>query len=59
MGANATQGMAVLLFLVAFTFLAGAMFAGGNLLLILLFVVSAAISIGLFLKLKPLEHAGK
>jgi hypothetical protein len=57
MGSNSTQGLAVLLFLVAFTFLSWGLFAGGNILLILLFVVVAAGSVGLFLKAKPLEHA--
>jgi hypothetical protein len=57
MGANSTQGMAVLLFLVAFTFLAAAMFAGGSVLLLLLFVVALVASVALFLKAKPWEHA--
>ena len=57
MGANSTQGLAVLLFLVAFTFLSWGLFAGGSVLLILLFVVVAAGSVGLFLKAKPLEPA--
>jgi hypothetical protein len=56
MGANSTQGVAVLLFLVAFTFLGAAMFAGGSILLIFLFLVSLAASIWLFLKCKPWEH---
>ena len=56
MGANSTQGIAVLLFLVAFTFLSGAMFTGGSILYLLLFAVSLAASIGLFLKCKPWEH---
>ena len=59
MGANATQALAIVMFLVAFTLLAGAMFAGGNLLLILLFLVAAAVSAGLFLKAKPWEHMEK
>ena len=56
MGANATQGVAVLLFLAAFTCLAGAMFGDGNLLLMVLFLVGAAVSVVLFLKAKPWEH---
>jgi hypothetical protein len=56
MGANSTQGVAILLFLAAFTCLGWGMFAGGNLLLFLLFVVLLAASIMTFLKAKPLEH---
>jgi hypothetical protein len=59
MGANSLQGVALLLFLVAFTFLGMALFFDGNLLLLLLFLVSAAVSIALFLKAKPLEHSTK
>ena len=56
MGANSTQGMAFLLFLIGFTALAGAMFTGGSLLLLLLFVVCTAGSMALFVKCKPWEH---
>ena len=56
MGANSTQGLAILLFLIAFTFLSGAMFTGGSVLYLLLFAVSLASSVGLFLKCKPWEH---
>jgi hypothetical protein len=56
MGANATQGLAILLFLVAFTFLGGALYTGGNILLFLLFVVAFAASVGTFLKCKPWEE---
>ena len=59
MGANATQGVAVLAFLTAFSCLAGAFFDDGNLLFLLLFVIGAAASIGLFQKAKRLEHAQK
>jgi hypothetical protein len=59
MGANSTQGLAVMIFLVAFTFLGLAMFYGGNLLFILLFLVSGGVSVGLFLKCKPWEHMEK
>jgi hypothetical protein len=58
MESNSTQGLAVLLFLVAFTFLAGAFFTGGNLLFIALFLIGAALSVALFQKAKkakPLE----
>lgn len=56
MGANSTQGLAILVFLVAFTCLAGALFGDGNLLLVLLFLVGAAASVALFQKAKPWEH---
>ena len=56
MGANSTQGIAVLLFVLAFTFLGGAMFTGGNVLLILLFLVSLGASIWQFLRCKPWEQ---
>ena len=59
MGANATQGLAVLLFLVAFTFLGLGMYAGGNVLCILLFLVAFVASIAIFRKIKPLENAGR
>ena len=59
MGANSTQGLAVLMFLVAFTCLGGAFFGDGNVLLIVLFLVAAAVSVVLFLKVKPLEHPEK
>ena len=59
MGANSTQGVAVLMFLLAFTCLGGALFGDGNLLFILLFLVAAAVSVVLFLKVKPLEHLEK
>jgi hypothetical protein len=56
MGSNSTQGLAVLMFLVAFTLLSAAFFTGGSLLLFLAFLVVAAASVGLFLKVKPLER---
>ena len=59
MGANATQGWAVLFFLVAFICLSGALFVDGSVLLILAFLVGLGFSIALFLKAKPLEHAAK
>ncbi len=59
MGTNSTQGLAVLVFLVAFTCLAGAFFGDGNLLFLLLFLVGAAVSVVLFQKAKPLEHMKK
>jgi hypothetical protein len=56
MGTNATQAWAVTIFLVAFVCLAGAMAAGGNLLLFVLFLAFLTGSILLFLKCKPWEH---
>ena len=56
MGANSTQAVAVLVFLLAFTFLGGAFYYGGNLLLMLLFFVGLGVSISIFLKCKPWEH---
>ena len=59
MGSNTTQGWGLVLFLVAFTCLAGALFYDGNLLLVLAFIVGTAASIALFLKAKPLEQMDK
>jgi len=56
MGANSTQGQAILLFLVAFVFLSWSLFSG-NLLFLLLFAVGLVGSVALFRKAKPLEHA--
>jgi len=57
MGSNTTQGWALLLFLVGFVCLAGAFFAGGSIVLILLFLVATGGSVALFMKAKPWEHA--
>jgi hypothetical protein len=59
MGANSTQGIAILLFLVAFTFLAWSLFLGGSVLMLLMFVVAFVGSAALFMKAKPWEHAEK
>jgi hypothetical protein len=56
MGTNSTQAWAILFFIAALTFLGGAMAAGGNLLLIVLFLATASGSAALFIKCKPLEH---
>jgi hypothetical protein len=58
MGANSTQGLAILVFLVAFTCLGAALFLDGNLLLGALFLVGLTASIVLFRKAKPLEELG-
>ena len=57
MGATSTQGIAVLLFLVGFTFLGAAMFAEGSIMYVLLFLVFAGASVATFLKAKSLESA--
>ncbi len=56
MGENATQGIAVGLFLLAFTFLSAGLFTGGNILLLLVFGAALLASISLFVKAKPWEH---
>lgn len=55
MGANSSQALAIIIFLVAFTILAGA-FAAGGILLTVLGLACLAASIFIFLKCKPLEH---
>jgi len=59
MGANPTQGIAVLLFLLAFTCLGIAMYSGGNIVFLLLTVVFAGVSVSMFLKCKPWEDSEK
>jgi len=57
--ANSTQGLAVLVFLVAFTCLSVALFEDGNVLMLLLFVIGLAGSLGLFRKAKAMVTSGK
>jgi len=59
MGANPTQGIAVLLLLLAFTCLGMAMYSGGSIVFFLLTLVFAGISVSMFLKCKPWEHLEK
>ena len=59
MGATSTQGIAVLLFLVGFTFLGAAMFGEGSIMYIVLFLAFVGASVAMFLKAKPMENAGK
>jgi len=59
MGTNSTQGWAIAVFLVAFTLLAGAFAAGGNVLLLSLFLICAGVSVTLFLKAKSMEQRGE
>jgi hypothetical protein len=56
MGANSRQAVGFTLFLAAFTVLAGAMAAGGSIVLLLIAVAMLAASAGVFLKIKPWEH---
>jgi len=55
MGANPTQALGFIVFLIAFVLFAVALF-GGGLLAVLGGAVLLAGSIALFLKAKPLEH---
>jgi hypothetical protein len=56
METNSTQGLAVFLFLLAFTFLGAALFTGGKLIFVLLFLVATAFSVVLFQKGKPAKE---
>jgi O-antigen/teichoic acid export membrane protein len=55
MGANVTQGVAIVFFLIAFILLAGAL-AGGGILLALGFVAVLGVAIYFFMKCKPWEQ---
>jgi len=56
MGNNSAQGLALLVLLLAFTFLSIGMFYDGSIMFILLAVVTLGVSISMFLKAKPLEN---
>ena len=56
MGSNSTQGLALLVLFLAFTFLSLALFYDGSILFLLLAAVTMAGSIAMFLKIKPLEN---
>jgi hypothetical protein len=58
MGNNSTQGWALLVFLLAFTWLSLSLFYDGNIVFFLLAIVSMAASIVMFRKAKPLENQG-
>ena len=58
MGNNSTQGWAVLVLLLAFTWLSISLFYGGNVVFLLLAVVTMAASVALFRKAKVLETQG-
>jgi hypothetical protein len=55
MGANSTQALGIVVFLLAFVCLSAAM-GGGGILALVGFVVLLAASVFLFLKCKPWEH---
>ena len=56
MGANSQQGIALLVFFIAFTLASIGMFYEGSIVVLLLAAVTLAASIGMFLKAKPLEE---
>ena len=56
MGANPTQAQGIVLFLIAFTLIAGGLAGNISFIPLLLGLVALAVSIGLFLKAKPWEH---
>ena len=58
MGNNSSQGLALLVLLIAFTLLSISMFYGGNIIVLLLAVLAMGASIGMFLKAKALENQG-
>ena len=55
MGANSSQGTALLIFLVAFVLISAGL-AGNGIIFDLLGLVLLAVSAGLFMKCKPWEH---
>ena len=58
MGNNSTQGWAVLVLLLAFTCLSVSLFYDGNIVFLLLAVVTMGASIAMFRKAKVLETQG-
>jgi hypothetical protein len=56
MGSNSTQGVAVLVLLVAFTFLSVSLYFGGSILFLLLAVVTMGGAVAMFRRVKPLEN---
>ena len=56
MGANSTQGVAIMLFLIAFTCLSLSLFNGLSIIYLLGFLVVLGAAVALFLKAKPWEH---
>ena len=58
MGNNSTQGWAVLVLMLAFTWLSLSLFYDGNIIFLLLAFVTMAASIVMFRKAKVLEEQG-
>jgi hypothetical protein len=56
MGSNSTQGLAVLVLLVAFTFLSISLYFEGSILFLLLAVVTMGGAVTMFRRVKPLEN---
>ena len=56
MGNNSSQGLALLVLLVAFTLLSISRFYDGNIVFLLLGLATLAGSIAMFRKVKPLEQ---
>ena len=56
MGSNSTQGLAVLVLLVAFTFLSISLYFGGSILFLLLAAVTMGGTVTMFRRVKPLEN---
>lgn len=59
MGSRSEQGVAILVFLVAFTILGAALFRGGSLVLLVVFLIGAGASVALFRKAKVDEPPAK
>ena len=59
MGANSQQGVALLVFLLAFTCLGIGLFRDGSVPFLALFLVGLVASVALFLKARPLEFLTK
>jgi hypothetical protein len=57
MGANPTQAQAMILFLVAFVFIAAGLAANVSLLYLLVGLALLGGSVALFIKCKPWEHS--
>jgi len=57
-GNNSAQGLALLVLLVAFTFLSMSLFYEGSIVFFVLAVLTLGVSISMFLKAKPLENQG-
>jgi hypothetical protein len=58
MGSHSAQGWALLVLLLAFTFLSISLFYEGSIVFLALAVLTMAGSIAMFLKAKPLENQG-